>query len=885
VTTRRLRFRTVRGFRNTLIGLVAAVMLLVLTAPTSTATGVPGAAGTDTALPATDSAVTVAGRGAFDGLRVTVNQSRDLVNQAVSVTWSGAAATTSNPVRFGADYLQILQCWGEDDGSDPTNPGPPPEQCVQGATDGVYGGLSSSNFPPGLELTRIISRTGWANDAEMQMRGVGYSEAATGYRWRPFRAVDGTVVDAHVDHAFNPVIVGGNYWLNPYFNVYTTNEVAAAVTGPDGRGSEMFQVATGLESTGLGCGQRVQPVAGGSPKIPKCWIVVVPRGTAAAENVGTPFADRAEQFGVVTSPLSPSAWQNRIAIPLEFKPVDTSCSLDAKDRRIVGSELVVPAITSWQSTLCATAGLPPYTYGTVPDAAARAQIASPAAGAPGMAITSRPLDAGTVTSSNPVVYAPVSASGVVIGFNLEREPSLGAPSGELALRGVRVAQMNLTPRLVAKLLTQSYASQIAILGAPPASATWIETNPSNLASDPDFLRFNPEFELLRVANSKSFSGLVLPARNSDTARQVWAWILADPEAKSWLDGNADQWGMNVNPVYSTNASVNPSHAAFADPVPESFPKSDPYCLTRGPIAGPGSVVPPALCGTDWMPYMQSMRDAAVATRTADDGAKTTENAYAATADQFWKRSAPQTAGSRAMLSLTDSASAARYGLQVARLTRAGDDGSARAFVAPDSEGLTAGITAMAPVSDPAVLEPVPTASMPGAYPLTALSYAAVRPLDLDAAARNDYAAFLDYAAGSGQVTGLGVGQLPMGYAPLPAVLESQTSAAAELIRTMQAPVPSADNSSGDTGSYPTYPSRTSSGSSGSAKTPVAVVAPPATTTVTPTEELGALTPVVALARNRFIVPILGGLALFAALMALEITKRPRRVRSTVRRRS
>jgi hypothetical protein len=81
-----------------------------------------------------------------------------------------------------------------------------------------------------------------------------------------------------------------------------------------------------------------------------------------------------------------------------------------------------------------------------------------------------------------------------------------------------------------------------------------------------------------------------------------------------------------------------------------------------------------------------------------------------------------------------------------------------------------------------VLQPNPTTRNPRAYPLTMLTYAAAMPGNLDARARADYANFVDYAVGPGQTPGLDFGQLPPGYAPLPAALRAQARAAADLIR-------------------------------------------------------------------------------------------------------
>ena len=307
--------------RRARLGVAVAVAALLFMPPTVHADVVPGSQGTDTSLPATDSAVTVHGRDGFADLAITVNQTQHLTNQAVSITWTGGAPTISGPGRFGSRYLQIMQCWGDDDGTVPSNPGPPPEQCEQGAVAGTYGGLPGGLYPGGFALSRVISRSDWANFNA----GVGHLDTRTTNVWLPFRGVDGSVVEAQTDPTFNPAVVGGNFWLNPYYNLTTSNEIAGGVTGPDGKGAELFQVLTGVQSSGLGCGQKVQPVTGGK-KVPKCWIVVVPRGTAADENLGTPYADNAAQFGVATSPVSPTAWQHRIAIPLDFNPVDSPCA-------------------------------------------------------------------------------------------------------------------------------------------------------------------------------------------------------------------------------------------------------------------------------------------------------------------------------------------------------------------------------------------------------------------------------------------------------------------------------------------------------------------------------------------------------------------------------
>ena len=504
----------------------------------SGADGLAGSQGIDTSLPLTDSAVTVGGRGKFEDLRITVNQTENLTNQAVSITWEGSQPTRAGAGRFSAHYLQVMQCWGDDDGSVPENPGPPPEQCVQGAVAGTYGGIPGTLYPIGFALSRVISRSTWDNFDE----SVGYVDERSTNVWRPFRAVDGTVINAHTDPTFNPSVVGGNFWLNPYFDIVTTNEIAGGVTRENGTGAELIQVLTGVQSTGLGCGQRVLKVEGAAPTVPKCWLVIVPRGEPVDENAGTPFAANADQVGVATSPVAPTAWANRIAVPLEFSPVDSPCRLGDDERQISGNELVLSAVSSWQPALCGGRELPPYAYAPVGDPTARRQLTSPTIGSPGLVAISQPVPVAQTDDQNPIVYAPLAVSGVTIGFNIERVPKPTSPPEAQNLSGVRISDLNLTPRLVAKLLTQSYSLSVRIV--EPPDYDWVGANPSHIGLDPDFVQFNPEFAQLGNGD-RNFSALTVPTGNSDAAKQLWEWVLSDPEARSWLDGQPDEWGMRV----------------------------------------------------------------------------------------------------------------------------------------------------------------------------------------------------------------------------------------------------------------------------------------------------------------------------------------------------
>lgn len=871
-------------------GLVVAGALMYM-APVAAAAGtlaprtasVAGTQGIDTSLPATPSAVTVHGRGQFSSLAITVNQTRNLNNQTVSITWTGGTPTVQGPGRFGSQFLQIFQCWGDDDGTNADNPGPPASQCEQGAVAGTYSGVPDGVYSNGFTLSRVISRTGWPN----YRRADGVQDPSNSNLWMPFTAVDGTAIGAQFDANFNPSVSGGNYWLNPYFNSVTTNEIASAATMADGTGAELFQVLTGVESSGLGCGQKVQPVPGGGTKVPKCWLVVVPRGSAADENVGTPFTSNADQYGVFTSPLAPAVWQRRISIPLEFNPVDSPCPLGAEELRISGSELAIPAVSSWQVPLCGRSDLQPFSYAPVSDSTARQQLNSSADGGPGMVVLSNPLDPNVVDPNNPVVYAPVTASGLAIAFNIERYPSLSASPAENALSGIRVADLRLTPRLIAKLLTQSYSSAVKIGGGNPGYS-WLASNPSHLGVDPDFLRFNPEFSELQSGNPRAFSGLSFPAGNSDAIEALWRYVFADPEARHWLEGNPDQWGMKVNPVYDAS-SANPGGAPFGTPMPNSFPKSEPFCFQSPPVGLSVKITPTVLCGTDWMPYTRSLTDSAKVVRTAYDGARVSLNVYAVTPAEAWQRVQPQYLGTRSVLAVTDTPSAAQFGTQTARLSRAGDDSDGRAFIAADDASLTAAIGDMVPSAEPSVLMLDPTRVGAGAYPLTQLTYAAIKPRVLTADQRRQFADFVAFAGGDGQVSGLDPGQLPRGYVPLTSSLRAAAASAAERVRTMTSLDTSITTTTVSGGPTTTWYSAggtdttTSTPVDGSTATTSTVAATSSSSTTLAdagvvTGNSSAVTPDVSAGASGLAIPGVGLIAVGSAVGALEISHRPRRRR-------
>jgi len=765
-----------------------------------------GCQGIVTGLPATVSQVTVHGHGANSGLAVTVNQTQNLTNQAISVTWSGAKPTFSEPATgtfnttFNGDYLQIFQCWGDPQTADPAGAGtgPLPTQCE-------FGGESdspTSSYPiqnVGFEYSRVLSEPSWDGYSTLEHTPGVYLDKSTGFLVEPFQPVSGSAVDQQADYNYlNNPFAPQSFWLNPYFSFATTNEVDFARTYANGTGSQLFQVDTGLEAPGLGCGQDIQRVAGGTTT-PQCWLVVVPRSTPTVENP----ANVDDVSSVVTSALTPEAWANRIAIPLQFNPVGTSCSISANAQEIIGGEMAAPAVAAWQPSLCNLPGKTPFSYIQNNDDQARKNLTDPSYGSVGMSVFSNPIPKGA--TKDPVAYAPLTLSGVVVAFNIERVPivenSGNLQPQELALSGDRVAHLYLTPLLVARLLTESYKDQLqGVRGDKAPSYAWVQNNPDSVFDDPQFLQYNPEFSQMSSEYQTDAGTLLVEDGSSDATLALWKWVLSDPLAVEWLDGSADSQ-MQVNPYYKISAS-----GAAA---PNSFPKSDPYCLSTGStVYGPPPAPARALCVLDWSPYELNMAAAAEAAANANDGAKTTFNP-AEPPNLAWTANGPQITGNYFIMTVTSSASAAQYGLQTASLSPAGDDTNPT-FVAADGASFLAGEQAMKPSPTPGVLSADPSAGG-GAYPLTMLTYAAATPKTLNATSRKNYSAFLRYAVGAGQVSGLAPGQLPAGYEALPSKLVDQTLATAALIA--KAPGTGAPDTSTTSTTSTTAPS--SSGTYGS----------------------------------------------------------------------
>lgn len=678
----------------------------------------------------TSSALTLAGAGEFADLRVTVGQTRDLVNQNVAVSWRWIG-DDPNASRFDgsvlqADYLQIMQCWGDTV--------PDRTQCVFGGTSNRSTSFTSTRFVFPAALGASSSFPVDPNE-DVALDDEDYVKPGSTEVRVPFDPVAGDLVRyEELDQ-------------NQYFGELTTNEIVQARTRPDGTGFETFETTTFRESDGLGCADVVRPGAGGgTPR--SCWLVVVPRGETEVD--GRPYFDLPNSQ-LQSSPLSRSNWENRIAFPLEFQPVGRPCPLTSAQRPVGGVETSTLAVLSWQPRLCAGGGTV-FSYTKLSDAVVENGLVGEAAGANGLGFLNAPLDSDAVPADRTLVYAPVAVSGVAIAALVERQTPPDAPAEAAARRGERIEDLRLTPRLVAKLLTHSYRSNVNV------KAGYLAGNPVSIERDPEFIRLNPEFADLGNERLE----LRMPTGVSYTTRMLWSWIAADDEARDFVAGVPDPSGMRVNPFYQG-----------LDVPQDVLPKVDPFC-----DRDPGFPDLP-LCQLDLHPYVNDFFEAAQAVVRGASGERTRNVTVNPPVTQSVARQRP---GARNLLGLTDTATAERFLLPTVRLRNAAGE-----FVAPTTASMRAAVEAMAATPGSGVLVPDAEVSRRGAYPLTVVTYAVAAPNQFPAAAARQYADFVRFAAGPGQTPGTAPGSLPAGYAPLSAGQRQAALAAAQRIQDRVGP--------------------------------------------------------------------------------------------------
>jgi ABC-type phosphate transport system substrate-binding protein len=486
-------------------------------------------------------------------------------------------------------------------------------------------------------------------------------------------------------------------------------------TAKDKTGFGDIEVRTSVESPLLGCGDKQA-----------CAIVVVPNwGDAHGNN---------SQVGYVDQPWS---WANRVIIPIFFQPTASVCGLGDADVSSAGAPLMARAIAQWQPKICLDTPAVKLDYSNTSEPQARAQFLTNGLD---VALTSQPADA-LVTTKRTYDYAPVSISSLVVAFRTDD-----------ATTNLPITTMKLNARLLAKLITESYGlvSYNVTGEPPPPTGTWdknVTDNPITMFKDPEFLQLNPGHDW----TSDSAAAPLLLADNSDTTYALTQYIESDPDAKAFLSGKPDPWGMHVNWAYKN----------VGYPI-DGFELQDPDSR-MGYVFAPISGMP-------------------------NVARNLVTNSYAGVSpdvDQFGQhpKLGTQAIGRRSLIAIIDNASATAFRFPVAQLQNA-----AGAYVAPTTDSMTAALSDM--TADSAGLKSVDfTKKDAAAYPLTMRTYAMVPTSGLTSEKANKVADFLEFAVAKGQTLGVDPGNLAPGNLPLPADDVAATQKIEAAVRAQKGAVP------------------------------------------------------------------------------------------------
>ena len=543
-----------------------------------------------------------------------------------------------------------------------------------------------------------------------------------------------------------------------------------ATTGLDGKGQTSFVVWTNQQNASLGCSNTVP-----------CALVVVPilgiscdgsvqdgenqpsaADVTACESLGSyapgaPATSDGSSSGAGDPPVtgalwwSASNWKNHITVPLTFAPAADTCDVVGGPAPIdiYGSELMDEATVLWQTEFCTDPRLFPFQHIRTAEPLAKTALSMESIDA---ALISRPPDGGYV---EPTVTAPVGITGFAISYVIDdanRRP---------------YTSLKLNARLLAKLLSESYWALPALrndyraLKSTDAYAK-MATNPQDITTDPEFIALNPGIgETKQVVQSSTLLAL---ASNSDVMYALTSYINADPDARAFLDGKPDPWGMVVNPTYKNI------------PLPtESWPLLDTFkspdidlggCLRRPDQTIAAVPILPLIAAptSSLTSIAQSMQYAIGSATTACSALTNTGGQIVGGSLKPIGREQP---GSRFMLGLTAIDDSQLFGLNSAAL-----QSSPGHFVAPSIASLKATmVAALAKMDAKTHTWPIPYAKLrtiAAAYPGTMVVYAAIPTTRLDPVTAAKLAVFLLYAAGPGQTPGDDIGELPPGFLPMTA---------------------------------------------------------------------------------------------------------------------
>ena len=667
------------------------------------------------------------------------------------------------------------------------------------------------------------------------------------------------------------------------------------ISDAQGAGSASFLLESAETNASLGCSDTVAcslvaiPIMGISCDTAAAALPPEdqpgPTGAAAAfakcsatgkYSPGAPGAGGNQENLAVSGLLwwSASNWRNRIAFPLHFAQPSNVCSIlnTSAPTFVYGSELITQATLQWAPTFCLSSKLFKFQHVQTSDPEAKNLLSS---GSIQAAFQAEPP---AIPFDHPIVQAPVAISGFAIAFAIDDK------------QGHILSALKLTPRLLAKLLTESYPSNPSI----QADYAAISNNPVDLGYDPEFQALNPGVTTF-YANEPASTLLALSS-DSDVMWALTAYINADPEARAFLDGKADPWGMVVNPNYK---GIRLPTASW--PLLDNFVPSKLYSSGENPCLV-GSKIP-------WLPLVAAPVSA-MATITLNmqfDVANSQINCLNG-GQQNAKLAAVgrEATGQRFILGLTSLGDASRYALSTASLeTQTSSDApvkfsdaSGRTFVAPSDTSLETAARMLVPdrTSNSWVLpydKLRSDSAGANAYPGTLMVSMDVPTSGLPRSEASNYASLLRFFIGKGQTSGFGNGQLPPGFLPMTAAngaaaLSAYSGRAATAVAAQRGDLPLVTGGviAGPTVAPTTRGGGGPAGGGSSTPPPSAVPSPTPHVTPTPSASSIAVTKLTSLGTTVGSPVGLGGLALPLVLLlamfgavAAPVTKLVARVRA------
>jgi hypothetical protein len=706
---------------------------------------------------------------------VTVGQTTLLRDrQEIDVSWSGAHPTgglipdeNSEEAAYQEYPVVLMMCRG-------TAHTISPETCWTQTSPERVQTDTTFPFPPyRLDRYATIPERGpsFGVPARVPSACAQYESGVEAQYWVPFKAASGQVYN------FGPAGCAG---LPPEAanaeNDLQPGNTTYGQTDRQGNGSAKFVITTAETIASLGCSDTV---ACSMVVIPIMGISCDPSGLSLPPADRPPSADAAQAFAecsqtgyfapgqpgnvdasnntpaqlAVTGALwwSASNWRNRIIVPLTFAQPSDICQLQNSSAPVVadGSYLVLQAMEQWAPYFCLNPKLFLFEQVEYSEPASKLLINSDSIDAAFQAFPPYPEP-----FTAHIVQAPSAVTGWVIAFDID------GPNGQ------PIAHLRLDARLLAKLLTESYPESNDVRTGDKG----LIHNPLNIGDDPEFQALNPGVGT-KAANlsSQSAASLLVLSSSSDAMWALTSYINADPEARAWLNGKPDPWGMRVNPAYKgIKLPVSTWPLLDTYELPPSAALSP--CLSQNPVPFLPIIASPVEDMEDITLDLQFGISVAQLNCT-NEGLPGQELAAIGR----------ETPGQQFILGLTSLADAERYQLSTADLETQGGSTSdqkfttskGRSFAAPTNASLRAAMAMMTPDDNlgswTTPYSQMRTASAgKSAYPGTMLISTDVLTSGIAKPLARDYCEFVDFAATTGQRSGLGNGQLAPGYLPLTA---------------------------------------------------------------------------------------------------------------------